>query len=371
MISATAGAMDAADVTMSFPRDFRYAVSRSKGRPREAFAARLPLLRQEVASQPVHECAKCCLLRARREITVSRWPVTQGRYVNSEHRKLWMHQRAALEKGLDAAGQMVEQIAQTSFRRTARGRGGQISRSIGKKPAEQVRRHQATSEEPGEPLAQSALPELGEDQRHVLVFFRQGTTRSQRAIERFLDQAQDFRVVGKLEPRIDISLERKLAQKPQAECVDRRDGDVAEAAPKIAPSRSIDLRHTAGFLQALDDSLPHFRGRFPRKRDRQNVVGIDAGTEQIDVALHQHAGLSRAGRRLEDHVVQRIDGIGARVVIGRWTLDSRRSPFTNLFFVERQPRIRRHQRSPSCRLRRTRRFRTDRRRLGAAETRLD
>src|SRR5262245_51231219 len=136
---------------------------------------------------------------------------------------------------------MVEQIAQTRVRRPARDGGRQIPRSIGKKPAEQIRRHQATSQEPGEPLTQSALPELGEDQRHILVLFRQRTTRSQRAIERFFDQAKDFGVVGKLEPRIDISLERELAQEPKAECVDRRNGNVAEAGPKITPSSSVQL----------------------------------------------------------------------------------------------------------------------------------
>ena len=45
------------------------------------------------------------------------------------------------------------------------------------------------------------------------------------------------------------------------------------------------------------------------------MIGIDAGAEQVDVALDQHARLARAGGRFEDNVPPRIDRVVARRLV--------------------------------------------------------
>ena len=96
-VSATAGAMlrprrDAASTRC------RIAVSRSKGRAGEALAARLAVLGQEVAAQPIDERAKRRLLRsAVATVTVeSLASLHKRRDVVRQHRELRMRQRAAL-----------------------------------------------------------------------------------------------------------------------------------------------------------------------------------------------------------------------------------------------------------------------------------
>ena len=59
----------------------------------------------------------------------------------------------------------------------------------------------------------------------------------------------------------------------------------------------------------------HLGRGLAREGDREDVVGLDAGAQQVDVALDEHARLAGAGRRFEHDVLRRIDG-GARGASG-------------------------------------------------------
>src|SRR6185369_3777127 len=110
---------------------------------------------------------------------------------------------------------------------------------------------------------------------------------SQCLVERLLNQSRHVGVVSQVKARVDASLERKLAQKRQAERVDRRDRDFAEAPAQVAPPGDVDGRGTGRLLQALDNALTHLGGGLAREGDGEDVVGIDAGEQQVDVALDQ------------------------------------------------------------------------------------
>ena len=58
-------------------------------------------------------------------------------------------------------------------------------------------------------------------------------------VERLLDQARDLGLVGHVEARVEVGLERKLAQQGQAERVDGADGDVVEAVAQLAPADGV------------------------------------------------------------------------------------------------------------------------------------
>ena len=89
----------------------------------------------------------------------------------------------------------------------------------------------------------------------------------------------------------------------EAECVDRRNGDVAETRLQIAPASGVELRQPARLLQPFDDPLAHLRRGLAREGDGKNVFGLDTGAEQVDVTLDEHARLARSGRRFEDDVL--------------------------------------------------------------------
>ena len=136
-----------------------------------------------------------------------------------------------------------------------------------------------------------------------------------RLVERLADETRHLGVVGQLKPGIEIGFQRKLTKQRQAEGVDRRDFDIAQPILEIPPSRGIHLRQAARFAQPLDDTLAHLGGGFPRERDRQDVIGIDAGTQQVDVAFNEHARLPRTRGGLEDDVLGGIDRVVARRLI--------------------------------------------------------
>ena len=85
----------------------------------------------------------------------------------------------------------------------------------------------------------------------------------------------------------------------------------------ISPSRSfssrqrrrVELRQPRRLPKPFDDAFAHFGGSLPRKGDREDVIGVDAGAQQVDVALDEHTGLAGPGRRLEHDVAGRIDGV--------------------------------------------------------------
>jgi hypothetical protein len=47
------------------------------------------------------------------------------------------------------------------------------------------------------------------------------------------------------------------------------------------------------------------------------VIRIDARAQQVHVALDEHPRLAGPGGRLEDDVLRRIDGVAARVGVGK------------------------------------------------------
>ena len=159
---------------------------------------------------------------------------------------------------------------------------------------------------------------------------------AQRPVERLVDQTRDLGFIREVEPGIDVGFEWEFADERQAEGVNGRDRDVAEPLAQVAPAGRIELRGAARVAQARDDALPHFGRGLPRERDRENVVGGDAREQQIHVALDQHAGLPRAGRRLEDDVLRGIGRVTPRVRVREWPT-----------VVKRQARVRRHRRNPS------------------------
>ena len=95
---------------------------------------------------------------------------------------------------------------------------------------------------------------------------------------------------------------------------DRQKASMVETA--ISPRRSlrsrhltqIDRRQPADVTQTLDDALAHLGGGLSGERDGEDMVGIDAGAQQIDVAIDQDTRLAGAGRRLEHDVSARVDG---------------------------------------------------------------
>ena len=84
----------------------------------------------------------------------------------------------------------------------------------------------------------------------------------------------------------------------------------------MSPSRSRSSRHRAASSSEVRLAsrrrstmrCAHFRGGLPREGDGENVIGIDAGEQEVDIALDEHARLAGAGRGLQHDVLRRIDG---------------------------------------------------------------
>ena len=143
----------------------------------------------------------------------------------------------------------------------------------------------------------------------------------------------------------------KLAQQRQAERVDRADGDVRRPIAQLAPACRRDLAARRALPQRGHDALAHLGGRLARERDGEDVRRIDAGAQQVDVAIDEHARLAGAGRRLERDVEAR-DRRRARGRRGRARrCATRPSPAS---VVERQQEVTRRRRSPCGRPTRTR-----------------
>ncbi len=168
---------------------------------------------------------------------------------------------------------------------------------------------------------------------------------AERLVERLGDQSRYLGVVRKVEPGVDVGFERELAQQRQTEGVDRRDRDVAEPFLQLAPAGRVELRQPRRLPKPFDDAFAHLGGGLAREGDREDVIGVDAGAQQVDVALDEHTRLARPGGRLEHDVAGRIDGV----------------------FTGRGVRCLRH--SPSCTRRRNCTARTGRRRRAWAGTR--
>jgi hypothetical protein len=204
------------------------------------------------------------------------------------------------------------------------------------------------------------LAKLREHQRHVIVVTRHAAADAEGLIERLADEPRHFRVVREVEARVDVGFERKLAQQREAEGIDRRDRDVAEPFLHLAPPRRVELREAARLLQPVDDALPHFGRRLAREGDREDVIRFDAGAQQVDVSLHQHARLAGSRGGFEDDVLRGIDGVTPRVGVGKVRLKPDTTGISNRcrhvgsvrlqpdrLIIERQHRLRHRRRNPS------------------------
>ena len=149
--------------------------------------------------------------------------------------------RAVVEERVEAVADAGEHVAQPRRRAARTPSRGQIARPLLQEPAQRVRRDQPPIQQRRDAGAQPPLAELREHQRHVVVVARQGAADAQRLIERLADQPRHLGVVGEVEARIDVGLERELAQQRQAEGVDRRDRDVAEPLLQVAPAAGVEL----------------------------------------------------------------------------------------------------------------------------------
>ena len=191
-------------------------------------------------------------------------------------------------------------------------------------PVEGRPRQRAGARAARQPFARPHDAQLREDKRDVGIGARLAGQNAQRLIERVLDEARHLGLVRKVETRIEIGLERKLAQQRQAEGIDRADGDVAEPIAQVDPAGAIDLRPLAGLAKLAHDPLAHFCGGLAREGNRQDVGRIDAALEQVDVARDEHRRLPGSRGGFEHDVVGRIDGKAARVGVGVGRRGSRR-----------------------------------------------
>ena len=89
-----------------------------------------------------------------------------------------------------------------------------------------------------------------------------------RPIERRGDEPRHLGLVGEIEGRIDVRLERELAQQRQAERVDGADGDVAEPIAQIQPARA----DRAPIARAAPRSSRRMRSRISAAALRVNVI---------------------------------------------------------------------------------------------------
>ena len=131
--------------------------------------------------------------------------------------------------------------------------------------------------------------------------------RAESPVDRRLHEARRCRLVRDVEPGVEIRLQGELAQQREAERVDRADGNVREPVAQRRPARLVLGGLARLRSQVADDPIAHFGGGLPRERDRQNVRGVDARSQQVDVARHEDLRFAGACRRLEHDVARRID----------------------------------------------------------------
>ncbi len=271
-------------------------LTKSPGRARLAFQG------HEVAAHPVDERTEGRLgfwtfvrlnsLRAER-------PEIRG-----EHGELRVAERPLSEQRVEIGvprrvkedvGEPLRGAPAGDFRR-------QVARTEREKALQDIGGHETAAEKRRQALTQLPLVQLQEHQGQIGVGLRLVAADPERAIECFADEPRNLGLVGQVEARLDVSFERELADERQAECVDGRDRDLAEPLAQRFPARCRQLGRAAGLFQPLDNPLPHFGGGFPGERDGEDVLGCDAGQQQVDVAFDQHSCLAGARRGLENDV---------------------------------------------------------------------
>ncbi len=244
---------------------------------------------------------------------------------------------ACLQEPLDAARHAAKyrQECGASVGRGRRDR--QRGRTSGKKAIQHGGGHHAAIEQRRETGAGATIAELGEHERDGLILASDGAADAQRAIEGFVNEPRHFHVVGHGESRIEIGLQREFPEQRQTERVDRADVDVASAIAELAPAGGRDVAPFHRRTQRPEDALAHLRGRLPRERDGEDVGGIDACAQQVDVPVDEHARLAGSGGRLERHVESWVNG-----PLASGTIALGDPAFDGVLVVERQLIATRH-----------------------------
>ncbi len=92
---------------------------------------------------------------------------------------------------------------------------------------------------------------------------------------------------------------------------------------RAAPAHGIDPAFVGDPVEPREDAIAHLGGGLASEGDRQDVARLDAGANQVDVAVDEHVRLARAGRGLEHDIQARVDrgraigGVGQRRRRGR------------------------------------------------------
>ena len=296
------------------PRVIGIAVLAGKAGADESLAARFAVLRHEVRANPIDEGPERGLALARRQ---RRRGGGKGSYIRRQHRELRMPHRSIGEKAIQTVADAGQNVAQARSPRLAGPFGRQVPRPGLQETAQRLRGNESAVDERGDAGAQAPLAQLREHQGHVVILGRRRTANSKRPVERLAGKPRDIGFSRDVEPWVDVRFKRKFAQQRQAERVDCRNRDVAEPLPELAPAHRIRPRQSAGFLEPIDDALPHLGCGLARECDGENVIGLDAGAQQVDVPLHEDAGLSGAGGRFQHDVLAWIDRCAAGVGIGK------------------------------------------------------
>ncbi len=319
--------------------------------------ARLSVLGQEVLAHP----SKRLLNRGRIDVSVRRERSLELPKLAQQQAERRV-KRTRLEEAIETAAHRLEYREQRSGSAPRGIADREITRPGRQIPAENAGRHDPAIEQAGQPLARTAIAKLCEHERDVFVLPGDAPARTQRPIERLVNEPRHLGFVGHLETGVQIGFERKFAQQRQAERVDRADRHVGRPVAQLTPATRRKLAARPSRAKRRDDALAHLGCGFPRKRERQNLGGVYTLAQQVDVAIDEHARLARAGRRLECHVVARIDGPLATGPIAGIDPRFRRH---RLLFVEGQEPLN-HARSPSGTRRSTRSSRKSSRREAAA-----
>jgi hypothetical protein len=146
-----------------------------------------------------------------------------------------------------------------------------------------------------ESLAGAGRTKLRHQEGNILIVPSPRGHYPQGAIDRLVDEARHLGLVSQREAGVDVRLQRELADQRQAERVDGVDGNIRHPIPQRQPAPSILGRCNRGRLQLMHDALAHLGRRLAREGDGENVRGIDACSQQVDVPRHEDRRLAGAG----------------------------------------------------------------------------
>ena len=211
-----------------------------------------------------------------------------------EQREARMQSWPVVQKGLGAAVNRREDVSQPRYGIPAETNRLDLLGSSHKEAPEHIACNQATLEQHGQTLAQLRLAELREHEPDCRIVAGERSAYAQGGVEALVEEAEHLGLVRHGKARIEVGLQRELAQQTQAERVDCTDGDLAHAVAELPPPDRIDLTLLRRAPQVPHDASAHLGSGLPRERHREDVAGVDAGFQQVGVAVHEHTGLPRS-----------------------------------------------------------------------------